>query len=387
MLWYPGGLFQTYCTVDIAYYPFDTQLCSFDIITWSEPVQFLNGSFAEPVYDLLDILENHPAWDLVGTDSEYVLRPTGYWVLMFKIVIKRKTLFYIINIILPMTLLSSLNSLVFILPAQSGEKMTVSVTSFLSLAVFVSFINEALPQNSDSLCFFSVYVMVQMFLSLCSTAVCALTVSLVHKEQGEASVTPTDSHTSSCVLSSPQSSKFESALSFITSSLSSQLQFPPTDQTSLNFKARHPAPDGRGSSLYTVQHNVRSTVDDLVSVGAPLSPPCASCHKSYQREGVSSGRNSVFSSVASPPGAASQVKCSTPAVDTSRSSSCVGSTKEGSVGLEQEGNSHECSNTQSRFLRRLVFRVDKVFMVTMLCANLLSCLIYTLSMTWTTQHF
>ena len=369
MLWYPGGLFQTYCTVNITYYPFDTQLCSIDIITWSLPEQFLNGTFADPVFDFLDIFENHPAWDLVNTDAEYELRPTGYWLLKFKILIKRKTMFYIINIILPITLLSSLNSLVFILPAQSGEKMTVSVTSFLSLAVFVSFINEALPQNSDSLCFFSVYVMVQMFLSLCSTAVCALTVSLVHKQQGEASVTPIRSHTASGVLSSPQPRKTESAPSIATSSPFPHVEFPFPRQTLYrNLRAYQNFP-----------------LRDLVSDEASSSLPRASCHNSYQRN-VSPENNSLctVSCCTASTQKSKTVKRSMSSGSTPRSSTETGGSGGESVELTQERQSLKDNGSHSRLL---ALRVDKVFLVTMLSANLVSCLLYTLSMTWVTQHF
>ncbi|KAL8596823.1 hypothetical protein ACOMHN_027152 [Nucella lapillus] len=78
--------------------------------------------------------------------------------------------------ILPILLLSLLNCLVFLLPVESGEKMTVSVTIFLSFAVFLSLIDSSLPPNSDSVCLFSVYLAVQMFLGVCSIVMAACTV-------------------------------------------------------------------------------------------------------------------------------------------------------------------------------------------------------------------
>ena len=367
VLWYPGGLFQTHCTVDITYYPFDTQVCSIDVITWSIPVQFLNGTFGDPVFDVLDVLENHPAWDLADTDSEYELRPAGYWVLKFTFVIQRKSLFYIINIILPMTLLSSLSSLVFILPAQSGEKMTVSVTSFLSLAVFVSFINEALPQNSDSLCFFSVYVMVQMFLSLCSTVVCALTVSLAHREQGGATVPPSHSHTASGLLPSQQP-KSEPSPSVMTTSLPSQLRFQFPEHTS---RCRH----------RTI--TVPAVVDKAAS-----SQSCTMCRSCQNRQGTSLySLSSEFSPSAYVENLTNGVKYSEPYGSEARSSPRSGCSRGESVEQTQERQSPRNSRTHRRFLALLALRVDKVFLVIMLCANLVSCLVYTLSMTWATQHF
>lgn len=43
----------------------------------------------------------------------------------FNIIIRRKTLFYTVNLILPTVLISFLCVLVFYLPAEAGEKVTI----------------------------------------------------------------------------------------------------------------------------------------------------------------------------------------------------------------------------------------------------------------------
>ena len=183
VLWYAGGTFQTYCAIDITYFPFGIQTCSVEVVSWSMPNSVLNGTFGDPAWDFMDLMEDHPEWALFDASYEYELRPTNYWTLSYRYRLKRKPLFYIVNIILPLTLLSFLNCLVFLLPTESGEKMTVSVTSFFSLALFVSFVHDTLPRNSDSVCYFSVYVTCQMFLSLCSTVICAIIVNVANRDQ------------------------------------------------------------------------------------------------------------------------------------------------------------------------------------------------------------
>ncbi|KAK7114908.1 hypothetical protein V1264_000889 [Littorina saxatilis] len=180
--WYPGGLFETFCSIDISHYPLDTQTCSVDIIPWSTDRSVVNGTFREPAFEISNT-ESHPEWTLVSTEAVYKVRPSDFWVLHFKFTLKRKVLFYVINIILPIVLLSLMNCLVFLLPVESGEKMTVSVTVFLSFAVFMSLINDSLPQNSDSICLFSAYVAVQMFLSVCSIVMAAVIVFIFDKDR------------------------------------------------------------------------------------------------------------------------------------------------------------------------------------------------------------
>nr|KAG5705344.1 hypothetical protein BaRGS_011116 [Batillaria attramentaria] len=155
--WFPGGLLETVCPIDITHYPLDTQTCSIDVTTWSLNKDLLNGTFNVKEFEVANT-ERHPEWSLVGTEAAYSVSITNYWTLHFKFSLRRKVLFYVVNVVMPIVLLSLMNCLVFLLPVESGEKMTVSVTVFLSFAVFMSLINDSLPQNSDSLCLFSAYI-------------------------------------------------------------------------------------------------------------------------------------------------------------------------------------------------------------------------------------
>ncbi|XP_035289953.1 acetylcholine receptor subunit epsilon isoform X2 [Anguilla anguilla] len=69
----------------------------------------------------------------------------------FGLVIQRKPLFYIINIILPCSLISSLVVLAYFLPAQAGgQKLTVSISVLLAQTVFLILVSQKIPQTSLS---------------------------------------------------------------------------------------------------------------------------------------------------------------------------------------------------------------------------------------------
>ncbi|VDM72754.1 unnamed protein product [Strongylus vulgaris] len=55
------------------------------------------------------------------------------------------------NLVLPSMLISVLALLGFTLPADSGEKLNLGVTIFMSLCVFMLMVAEAMPQTSDAL--------------------------------------------------------------------------------------------------------------------------------------------------------------------------------------------------------------------------------------------
>ncbi|XP_067878592.1 neuronal acetylcholine receptor subunit alpha-7-like isoform X3 [Heterodontus francisci] len=69
----------------------------------------------------------------------------------YYITIRRRTLYYALNLLLPCVLLSCMALLVFVLPAESREKVSLGITVLLSLTVFMLLIAEVMPANSDSI--------------------------------------------------------------------------------------------------------------------------------------------------------------------------------------------------------------------------------------------
>jgi nicotinic acetylcholine receptor, invertebrate len=55
----------------------------------------------------------------------------------YTIKMRRKTLFYTVNLIIPSVLVSSLSMVVFYLPATAGERITMSVSILLALVVYL----------------------------------------------------------------------------------------------------------------------------------------------------------------------------------------------------------------------------------------------------------
>jgi len=91
--------------------------------------------------DLTDY-EKSGTWDVVDVPGEFKTEyddKEGQMVSRaeYTIVMRRKTLFYTVNLILPCILISMLSMVVFYLPTTAGEKITMSVSIFLALIVFL----------------------------------------------------------------------------------------------------------------------------------------------------------------------------------------------------------------------------------------------------------
>lgn len=55
----------------------------------------------------------------------------------YYIVMKRRPLFYVFNMILPSILITIVGFLGFLIPPDSGEKVSMGVTTLLSMTVFL----------------------------------------------------------------------------------------------------------------------------------------------------------------------------------------------------------------------------------------------------------
>ena len=72
-------------------------------------------------------------------------------------VMARKARYSIINVIVPIILLSLMDLLVFWLPAESGEKVSLGITVLLSFSVFLLVVDERMPRTSDTIPLLSKY--------------------------------------------------------------------------------------------------------------------------------------------------------------------------------------------------------------------------------------
>ena len=67
----------------------------------------------------------------------------------FTIVIRRRTLYYLFNVIFPCLWLTVLSLVGFWLPPDSGEKITLGITVLLAFSVFMLMIAENMPATSE----------------------------------------------------------------------------------------------------------------------------------------------------------------------------------------------------------------------------------------------
>ena len=94
-----------------------------------------------------------------------------YLDITFNITMRRKTLFYTVNLIIPCVGISFLSVLVFYLPSDSGEKISLCISILLSLTVFFLLLAEIIPPTSLTVPLLGKYLLFTMMLVTLSVVV------------------------------------------------------------------------------------------------------------------------------------------------------------------------------------------------------------------------
>ena len=161
--WQPWIVLRGGCSPDTRFYPFDSQECSFKIAAWGHTETELKLRSTRSEWNL-ELYEDNPEWSIVQTSSENYNQHNVSFV-EFKIKLKRIPTYYVINLIAPVTLLALVNVCVFILPAESGERVGFSITCFLSFVVLLNIIMGFIPSSSASLAYLCYYTFIMMVFS------------------------------------------------------------------------------------------------------------------------------------------------------------------------------------------------------------------------------
>ena len=141
---------ETMCNLNLEKYPYDTQNCPINIydshmlpgVELQVESYFFSQAWSESMSYSCE-------WYLETQKTETVSL-NGIEIPCVSLKVRRKTMFYTVCLVLPMVLTSFRNTLVFLVPLQSGEKVSFLVSIFVSTSVFVSFFKDVMPRGLDS---------------------------------------------------------------------------------------------------------------------------------------------------------------------------------------------------------------------------------------------
>lgn len=152
--WLSPAIITTACRVDIVNFPFDSQKCLLEFGSWTYNGLKIDIQLHKDKVDTSDYKSNKE-WHLEDAPAErvvvkYTCCPETYPSLKFYLVVKRRAMFYIFNLIIPCGMITLLSFFSFILPPNSGERVSFVITVMLSLSVYMLLVTEKMPQAAET---------------------------------------------------------------------------------------------------------------------------------------------------------------------------------------------------------------------------------------------
>ncbi|XP_012889486.1 PREDICTED: acetylcholine receptor subunit delta isoform X3 [Dipodomys ordii] len=193
--WLPPAIFSSSCPISVTYFPFDWQNCSLKFSSLKYTAKEITLSLKQELEDnraypvewiIIDpegFTENGE-WEIVHRPARVNVAPsapldsTSHQDVTFYLIIRRKPLFYIINILVPCVLISFMINLVFYLPGDCGEKTSVAISVLLAQSVFLLLISKRLPATSMAIPLIGKFLLFGMVLVTMVVVICVIVLNV-----------------------------------------------------------------------------------------------------------------------------------------------------------------------------------------------------------------
>nr|XP_061806392.1 neuronal acetylcholine receptor subunit alpha-4-like [Nerophis lumbriciformis] len=183
--WVPPAIYKSSCSIDVTFFPFDQQNCKMKFGSWTYDKAKIDLERLEASVDLNNYWESGE-WAIVNAVGTYNTKKYDccheiYPDITYLFIIRRLPLFYTINLIIPCLLISCLTVLVFYLPSDCGEKITLCISVLLSLTVFLLLITEIIPSTSLVIPLIGEYLLFTMIFVTLSIVITVFVLNVHHR--------------------------------------------------------------------------------------------------------------------------------------------------------------------------------------------------------------
>ncbi|VDP14830.1 unnamed protein product [Soboliphyme baturini] len=191
VIWEPPAIYKSMCSINVEWFPFDEQTCHLKFGSWSYTskeldLQHLDGN----VEYVMEKDERDNTWSNISVLWNGIAKRHGkaypaccpatqtFIDITYYINLRRKPLFYTVNLVFPCVGISFLTILVFYLPSHSGEKISLCISILVSLTVFFLLLAELIPATSTALPLIGKYLLFTMVMVTLSIIVTVVVLNL-----------------------------------------------------------------------------------------------------------------------------------------------------------------------------------------------------------------
>lgn len=179
-MWIPLAIYKSSCTIDVRFFPFDQQECEMKFGSWTFSASEVKMAFLDnrQLCDLSNYVFSG-TWDLIGCPAKIGLGSNQkYSEISYTIILRRKTLFFTVNLLTPCIMISFLSVLTFYLPANAQEKVTLCISILLALIVFLLLVSRSLPPTSVTIPLISKYLFFAFIMNIITIVTSVMVINI-----------------------------------------------------------------------------------------------------------------------------------------------------------------------------------------------------------------
>lgn len=171
-----SGILSTMCYPSITYYPYDQHDCILEIAPL-EPMTDVTLQVEASI--MIPGAESHPLWTINVTGIRHYVY-MYYTFVEASLELKRRPTYTVIVVIIPVMLLNALNIFVFLIPSDSGEKVSFATTILLTISVYLTTMSELIPNTSNPVSILTVSLISKLCISAAILLATVLNLTVYH---------------------------------------------------------------------------------------------------------------------------------------------------------------------------------------------------------------
>nr|XP_055074731.1 5-hydroxytryptamine receptor 3A isoform X1 [Misgurnus anguillicaudatus] len=175
------------CNLQIFNFPFDIQNCTFTFGSYMHTIKDVRVSpaltFKEMTENSQRYLQASGEWELVVIlgDANILKFGVDEWdIITFWVVIRRRPMLYVVNLIILSSFLMIIDILSFYLPPHSVDRSSFKMTLILGYTVFLLIMNDLLPSTANGTPLIGIYFSVCLALMVISLLETVLITCVLH---------------------------------------------------------------------------------------------------------------------------------------------------------------------------------------------------------------
>ncbi|CAI4228454.1 unnamed protein product [Auanema sp. JU1783] len=173
---YPA-LYRTSCLLDIRFFPYDQQICKLTISSWTSSKSDIDYIAEFTSVNLDNFLPNEEwvviSFDINRVEQKFVCCPEPWVLLEASLVVRRKPLYYIVNLVIPTSVITMVAVTGFFTAASTSserrEKLSLGIDSLLAMSILMMMVSEQMPTTSDYVPLFGLFYLTIILLIFVGT--------------------------------------------------------------------------------------------------------------------------------------------------------------------------------------------------------------------------